>query len=67
MLARSHNAVAPWTIVRADDKRSARLNVIKDVLSRLHYNDKKERLIRPDARLLFTFDAAHVGSSVLAP
>ena len=43
MLARSHNPMAPWTLVRANDKRLARLNIIKDVLSRLHYADKDER------------------------
>jgi Polyphosphate kinase 2 (PPK2) len=48
MLARSHNPMAPWTLVRADDKRLARLNIIKDLLGRLHYPDKDERLIGPD-------------------
>ena len=43
MLARTHNPTAPWTLVRANDKRLARLNIIKDVLSRLHYADKDER------------------------
>jgi polyphosphate kinase 2 len=51
MLARSHNPMAPWTIVRADDKRQTRLNVIRDVLGRLHYKDKGKRLIRPDGLL----------------
>jgi polyphosphate kinase 2 (PPK2 family) len=36
MLARSHNQVSPWTVVRANDKRLARLNVIKDLLGRIH-------------------------------
>ena len=40
MLARTHNPMTPWTIVRADDKHLARLNIIKDLLSRLHYADK---------------------------
>ncbi len=67
MLARSHNRMAPWTIVRADDKHLARLNVIKDVLSRLHYKDKNKRLIRPDPRLLFSFDASYLQNGLLAP
>ena len=67
MLARSHNRMAPWTIVRADDKHLARLNVIKDVLSRLHYENKNKRLIRPDSRLLFSFDASYLQNGLLAP
>jgi hypothetical protein len=33
MLARKHTPVAPWSVVRADDKKTARLNLIRDVLS----------------------------------
>lgn len=59
MLARTHNPMAPWTLVRANDKRRARLNVIKDVLSRLHYADKDKRLIRPDRKIVFPYDASN--------
>jgi polyphosphate kinase 2 len=31
MLARTHNPITPWTLVRADNKHLARLNIIKDV------------------------------------
>lgn len=34
MLAHTHNPIAPWTIVRDDDKQLARLNITKDLLSR---------------------------------
>ena len=44
MLARTHNQMAPWTLVLANNKRLARLNIIKDLLGRLHYTDKDERL-----------------------
>jgi polyphosphate kinase 2 len=37
---RSHTAVAPWTVVRSDDKRRARLAAIRSILSRLDYPDK---------------------------
>ena len=56
MLARTHTPAAPWTVVRADDKRLARLNVIKDMLTRLHYMPKDERLIRADPRIVFGYD-----------
>src|SRR3546814_14703092 len=40
MLSRSHSAAAPWIVVRADNKKLARLNLIRDLLSRLEYDDK---------------------------
>ena len=66
MLARSHNPIAPWTLVRANDKRLARLNVIKDVLSRLHYTDKDKRLIRPDRQVVFAYDTSNLQNGQLA-
>lgn len=66
MLAHTHNPIAPWTIVRADDKQLARLNIIKDLLSRLHYADKDERLILPDPQIVFAYDAAYLEGDRLA-
>ena len=65
-LARSHNPMAPWTLVRADSKRLARLNVIKDLLGRLHYGDKDDRLTRPDPRIVFPYDASNLANGQLA-
>lgn len=67
MLARTHTPTAPWTLVRADDKRLARLNLIKDLLSRLHYAGKDEQLVRADPRIVFTYDFANIGTGQLAP
>ena len=66
MLARSHNPIAPGTLVRADDKHLARLNIIKDLLSRLHYADKDERLILPDPQIVFAFDISNLENGQLA-
>jgi len=67
MLARTHNPVTPWTIVRADDKQLARLNIIKDLLSRLQYADKNEQLVLTDPQIVLTYDAAYLENGVLAP
>ena len=40
MLSESNRTLAPWTIVRADVKKMARLNCIKYVLSKIDYRDK---------------------------
>lgn len=66
MLAHTHNAVTPWTIVRADDKHLARLNIIKDILGRLHYTGKDERLIRPDPHIVFPYDVSTIENGHLA-
>jgi polyphosphate kinase len=55
MLLRTHTKVAPWSIVRADDKREARLNLIRDILSRLHYAGKRKKLTHPDPGIVFEF------------
>lgn len=40
MLDASHKRSTPWAIVRANDKRRARLNIIRSVLHRLDYPGK---------------------------
>jgi polyphosphate kinase len=41
----SHSAHAPWTLVRSDDKRRARLAVIRTVLHALDYDRKDKQAI----------------------
>ena len=65
-LARTHHEAAPWTVVRADDKKLARINVIKDLLSRLDYCDKDEALVRPDSAIVFRFEDALLKSGLIA-
>ena len=68
MLKRTHSAFAPWHIVRADDKRAARLNLIRDLLGRLHYGGKDKRLVVPDPQVVFEFDEASLRRGrLLAP
>ena len=40
-VARTHNSTAPWTLVHANDKQLARLNVIKDLI-RLRYLEPRK-------------------------
>jgi polyphosphate kinase 2 len=67
MLARTHNPVAEWTVVRADDKREARINVIKDLLARLDYRGKDEKLTVPDPTVLLRYDQAKAKGGLIAP
>lgn len=55
MLRRTHKLYAPWTIVRSDGKKRARLNSIRHVLHSLPYTHKDTTVaIPPDARLVGT-------------
>lgn len=56
MLTRTSFEFAPWTIARADVKRPLRLNVICDILSRVDYPDRNEKITRPDHNVVFQFD-----------
>jgi polyphosphate kinase 2 len=49
-LTRTHTSAAPWTIIRSDDKRRARLNAIRHVLGQFDYDHK-------NAKVLGTVDA----------
>ncbi|MDY0329733.1 MAG: polyphosphate kinase 2 [Thiomonas sp.] len=55
MFARTHTPVAPWTIVRANDKKQARLNLIMDLLARLDYQGKDHALLCPDPEVVFNY------------
>jgi len=48
-LALGHTAHAPWTVIRADDKRRARLAVIRAILAPVEYDGKDADIVgRPD-------------------
>jgi len=40
MLNETNRTLAPWTIIRSDNKKLARLNCIKHLLSQIDYKDK---------------------------
>ena len=62
MFERTHNKVTPWIVVRADEKRSARLNLIRDLLARLHI-DK----MPPDPAIVFPYDKKYLRNGMIAP
>lgn len=66
MLARTHTQTAPWTLVHADDKRAARLNIIRDLLGRLAYAGKDKRQVRADRAVVASYDPAGGRAAQLA-
>ena len=57
MLSRTHTTYSPWVIVRSNDKKRARLESMRYVLSTFEYDDKEEAgsLINPDPTVVSRF------------
>ncbi|HWA90093.1 MAG TPA: polyphosphate kinase 2 [Rhizomicrobium sp.] len=53
MFARTSHADAPWRVVRADDKKTARLALIRDLLASFDYKGKDKKLAKPDRKIVF--------------
>ena len=56
MLQNTSPKDAPWTIVRANDKKLAHLNMIRDLLSRVDYPGKDKSLLKVDKEITFMWD-----------
>lgn len=53
MLSATHTQAAPWTVIKSDDKRKARVNTIKHILNFVEYPHKiKEKEIVVDPSII---------------
>jgi len=66
MFERTHSEINPWHIVRADDKKRARINVIRHLMSRVECPDKDEHAAQPDPKIVFSFDKKFMKSRLIA-
>ena len=49
MFAHTDTAHAPWTVIKSNDKKRARLEAMRHVLSRLDYTGRREDVVgHPD-------------------
>lgn len=57
MFARTHTHVCPWVIVNTNDKKRARLNVARDILSKIDYEGKDQTSVclLPDPSIVWTY------------
>ena len=67
MFSRTHSEVAPWTVVHANDKHAARLNVIRDLLWRIEYHGRDERLLIVDPDIVFPYSEAARTDGKISP
>ena len=61
MFRRSSHARAPWRIVEADVKKTARLELIRDLLASFDYMGKAKKRAHPDASVVFEWREAATG------
>jgi len=66
MLRRSHTPHAPWFVLHADDKHTARLNLIRHFLSQVRYKQKKSKLLRFDHGVVFPFEEGRLRDGSIA-
>jgi polyphosphate kinase 2 (PPK2 family) len=45
MFAATDTDVAPWTVVKSNDKKRARINAMRYVLSKFDYDEKDHELV----------------------
>jgi polyphosphate kinase 2 len=63
MLEQTHSPFAPWVVVHCDDKKRARINIIRDLVRRIERPDedkkgkhpKSRRLTAPDTSIVFAY------------
>ena len=67
MFAKSHSEDAPWFVVRANDKKRARLNVIRHLLSTVACPEHDRRQDLPEPEIVFPYDGKHLLSGLIAP
>ncbi len=57
MLLASHTAHSPWTVIKSDNKKKARIECIKHILSNIHYPNKiSKKSFKADNDIIFSGD-----------
>ena len=57
MLKKTSSPDAPWTVICANDKKLAHLNLIADLLSRVNYPDKDKKILKINPQIVLSLPA----------
>ena len=57
MLKQTSSSDAPWTVINANDKKLAHLNLIADLLSKFSYPEKDKKILKIDPKIVLTWPA----------
>jgi hypothetical protein len=61
MFERSSHKGASWRVVAADVKKTARLELMRDLLDSFSYKGKDKKLTRPDRSIVFEWSRKTAG------
>ncbi len=70
MLSETNRTIAPWTIIRSDVKKKARINCIKHLLSNMEYDDKiSAKHLRCDPEIIVSGidELQHMEQNIMQP
>lgn len=70
MLSETNRTIAPWTIIRSDDKKAARLNCMKFILGQMTYENKipdKELVVDPAIIVSGIDELKHMEENLMQP
>jgi polyphosphate kinase 2 len=70
MLSETNRTIAPWVIIRSNNKKKARLNCIKYILCNLDYEGKiREKKLKPDPEIVISGidELKHMEDNLLKP
>lgn len=70
MLSETNRTISPWTIIRSDVKKIARLNCIKSILSQMDYDDKLPlEQLTPDSEIVISGieELKHMEDNIMRP
>ena len=57
MLKKTSSEDARWTVINANDKKIAHLNLIADLLTRVSYPNKDKKILKIDPKIVLTWSA----------
>ncbi len=70
MLSETNRTMAPWTIIRSDNKKHARINCIKHILSNMDYEGKiSAKRLLPDSKIVVSGidELRHMEMNLMTP
>ena len=70
MLSETNRTLAPWTIIRSDNKKHARLNCIKHILTTMDYEGKlPAKQLKPDPNIVVSGidELRHMEENLMTP
>lgn len=70
MLSETNRTISPWTIIRSNNKKKARINCIKTILTAMDYEEKlDENELRPDPEIIISGidELKHMEDNLMQP